>query len=191
MEKKFSPHLALAQNYWKGHLRAGDVAIDATCGNGNDTLFLSGLLTEGLVVALDIQSQAIENTARLLEQHQIRRVLLHQISHAEIGQILFPSPPRLIVYNLGYLPRGDKSITTQTDSTLESVKKSLQIAAVDGAVSITCYPGHDEGEREELALIDFVKMLPADQWSVCHHKWLNRPRSPSFIWIVRQTKEKP
>jgi hypothetical protein len=89
------------------------------------------------------------------------------------------------VYNLGYLPGGKKSITTQTDTTLESVKLSLELLADDGAISITCYPGHEEGAREEKELLAFAETLSSKEWNVCQHKWLNRPRSPSLLWLLR------
>lgn len=179
MEKSFSPHLALAKNYWKGLLQPSDLAIDATCGNGHDTLFLSELCH---VIGLDIQTQALQNTEALLLRHQ-KRAVLHRLSHAAIDTLPLPHAPRLIVYNLGYLPQGNKAITTQTETTLESLKKGMELLADDGAISITCYPGHEEGEREEKALLAFVETLPSSTWSVCLHRWLNRPRSPSLIWV--------
>lgn len=179
MEKNFSPHLLLAKNYWKEHLRPSDLAIDATCGNGHDILFLSDLCH---VIGLDIQQAALQNTEALLERHQ-KKALLHRLSHTQIDTLPLPHSPRLIVYNLGYLPHGDKAITTMTETTIESLMKSLTVLAPDGALSITCYPGHEEGAREEKAVLAFVEMLPPTQWTVCLHKWLNRPRSPSLIWI--------
>ena len=176
MEKKFSPHLHLAKSYWKEHLKPGDLAVDATCGNGHDTLFLAELCS---VVGLDIQEKALQNTGALLARHG-KRAQLHQISHAAIDTVPLPCPPKLIVYNLGYLPHGDKSITTLLESTLESVNKGLTMLAPGGALSITCYPGHDEGLREEQALEAWAAGLP---WRVEHHKWLERARAPSLIWI--------
>lgn len=178
MEKIFSPHLTIAKNYWQAHLRPNDVAIDATCGNGQDTLFLSGLCH---VVGLDIQPEAIAKTGAL-----VPKAILHRLSHAEIDRIPLPYAPRLIVYNLGYLPGGNKAVTTQTESTLESVQKGLAILAMDGALSITCYPGHEEGLKEEKALLEWAESLPSQKFSVCYHKWINRPRAPTLIWIVHQ-----
>lgn len=185
MEKIFSPHLKMAKDYWKGHLQQSDLAIDATCGNGHDTLFLSELCS---VIGLDIQILAIQNTEALLAKHQ-KKAILHRLSHEKIDTLPLPHPPNLIVYNLGYLPHGNKSITTQTESTLESVKKSLEMLAPGGALSITCYPGHDEGLREEKALEAWAASLPSDKWSVTHHKWLNRERAPSLIWILQTSKD--
>ena len=180
MQKIFSPHLKLAKEYWKAHLKENDLAIDATCGNGHDTLFLSELCS---VVGLDIQLMALKNTEELLTRHQ-KKAILQRLPHDQIDKLPLPFAPRLIVYNLGYLPSGDKSITTKTETTLESVKKSLEILAEDGAISITCYPGHDEGQKEEAALVTFLSSLPSC-WSICHHRWLNRHRSPSLIWITK------
>ncbi len=179
MEKKYAPHLTLAQSLWKEVLLPHDLAIDATCGNGNDTLFLADLCT---VVGLDIQMSAIQNTEMLLERHQ-KRAILHRLSHAEIDQLPLPHPPKLIVYNLGYLPKGDKTITTQTETTLESVQKGADLLAEGGALSITCYPGHDEGAKEEKCLEEWASALPSKEWTVCHYRWINRPRSPSLIWV--------
>lgn len=187
-----SPHLTLAKNYWKNHLKPGDIAIDATCGNGNDTLFLSQLLLSdpsSAVFSFDIQAEAILNTENLLKRHlspdHFRRVLLHRRSHLELNSIPLPYSPRLVVYNLGYLPGGNKSLTTKTETTLESVQMSLELISDDGALSIMCYPGHEEGAREELALVSWAESLPSKMWSVCYHRWINRPRAPSFLWISR------
>ena len=184
MEKIYSPHLKLAKEYWKAHLKGSDLAIDATCGNGHDTLFLCELCS---VIGLDIQQTAIQNTESLLAKH-MKQAVLHRLSHEKIDTLPLPHPPNLIIYNLGYLPHGDKSITTQTESTLESVKKSLEMLAPGGALSITCYPGHDEGMREEKALEEWAASLPSDKWFVAHHKWPNRARAPSLLWILKTSE---
>jgi hypothetical protein len=181
MEKTRSPHLSLAQKYWKGLLKIDDLAIDATCGNGHDTLFLSELCT---VVGLDIQMIAIQNTEILLAKHQ-RKALLYQISHEAIDTLPLPCPPKLVVYNLGYLPKGDKTITTKSETTLESLIKSFNILPKGGALSVTCYPGHEEGFREEKMIVEWARYLPRDKSSVCYHQWINRPNSPSLLWISK------
>jgi hypothetical protein len=174
MEK---PHLHLAKSYWKDHLKPQDLAIDATCGNGHDTLYLSSLCE---VIGLDIQQKALENTKNLLEQNGKRATLLH-LPHEKIDTLKVE--PSLIVYNLGYLPRGDKSITTKVASTLESVRKGLALLKKGGALCITCYPGHEEGEKEESALMQWLKTLSSKEFLICHHRWLNREKAPSLIWL--------
>ncbi len=170
-------------------VRPGDVVIDATCGNGKDTLILARLaLTEdtGHLIGLDIQPEAVRRTKEYLEEHLspalMKRVALFQQSHAE-----FPKSPqaRLIVYNLGYLPSGDKAITTMTMTTLVSVEQALGILMPGGLLSITCYPGHNEGKKEEEALQAWLQALNPKSYSACQHRWLNRKQSPSLILIQK------
>ena len=166
----------------------GDAAIDATCGNGHDTLFLAKLPLSQ-IFALDIQPAAIENTRNLLAEHlkeeERKRVSLHQMSHVDLKKVPCREPPRLIVYNLGYLPGSDKSITTMTANTLASIESALKILSETGAVSITCYPGHDEGKKEEEAVLQLTAALSSKMWEIRHHRWLNRQHSPSLLWIAR------
>lgn len=179
-------HLELSKIYWKNHLKSDDLAIDATCGNGWDTLFLASICQ---VIGLDIQKEAIEKTQALLDLHEKKATLL-LLSHEKIDEIPRSKPPQLIVYNLGYLPKGDKSITTKVDSTCQSIQKGLHLIAEQGALSITCYPGHEEGEKEQKALLHLAQSLPSAQWRVSFHQWVNAFKSPSFIWIERLYKSR-
>jgi len=168
------PHLETAKTYWKSLLLPTDTVIDATCGNGHDTAFLASLVPQGTVYSLDIQPQALEK-ARLLAPFP--HVVFLQQSHIDLPQT---SNVKLIVYNLGYLPGGDKSITTQTETTIESVRKSLNLLVPGGAVTITCYPGHPEGARETEALSRYLSTLP---YPVRRHDW--KPEAPIVFHIQK------
>lgn len=183
MDRSNSPHLTLAKNFWRTHLTPSDLVIDMTCGNGYDTQFIAGLVSEGLVFSVDIQKCALEKAKALIGPSS--RVRFFHQSHAE--PLPLPYAPKLIVYNLGYLPGGDKTITTMTNTTLTSVNKSLELLRDGGALSITCYPGHAEGLIEERTLIDWAKNLPFNQWQVCLHQWINRSRSPSLLLITKRS----
>ncbi|MDE3055506.1 MAG: class I SAM-dependent methyltransferase [Verrucomicrobiota bacterium] len=177
-----TPHLSLAKSYWKSLIQPGDFVIDATCGNGQDTLFLASLPVSSLF-AIDLQEVAIEKAKKNLAGHPVEFFCM---SHEAIDQLPSSKPPKLIVYNLGYLPGSDKSIITKKESTLLSVNKSLILLAEGGALSITCYPGHEGGEEEEKALLAWAQELPPHEWEVRHHRWLNRPlRAPSLLWIQK------
>lgn len=180
----FQSHLDLAHQYWKRLLQEGDWAIDATCGRGRDTLMLATLVKGGEVIAMDIQADAIAQTEQLLKGCKKRaQVHLLQRSHQEFPDLAAHHPIKLIVYNLGYLPGGNKQYTTTTDVTLISVQKALTLLCPGGALSITCYPGHEEGAREEKALQTLCSTLPAANWNVCIHTFFNRKASPSLILI--------
>jgi Putative rRNA methylase len=168
----FGKHLALAHGYWTELIKPGELAVDATCGNGHDTKFLLSLTDR--VIACDVQEAAITATR---ERTGMEPLLC---CHAELP-LQIAEPVKLAVYNLGYLPGSDKALTTRLETTLTSVERFLP--KVTGAISITCYPGHDEGAREEEALLEWAAKLPSNRWSVCHHRWLNRARSPSLLFI--------
>lgn len=190
-KKKLSPHLFLAKKYWSEHLSMGDFVIDATLGNGHDSLFLSKLVINnesGCILGIDIQEEAIVSSKNKM-QHELdveifQRINLKQMSHADIDKIVYEKKPKLIVYNLGYLPGQNKNITTLTETTISSLEKALNILADDGAISVTCYPRHEEGSRETQAVYDFLTKLDPKLWSVCKHEYINKPYCPVFIWIA-------
>lgn len=187
----FNTPIDLAHNLWKNLLQDGDGVIDATCGNGKDSLVLSKLLQEKKethLVCMDIQQEALNNTKLLLEKTFptfLPFTEFHLGSHEKLhtpktGKI------KLIVYNLGYLPGGNKSLTTRVSSTLASIKDGLGILSSGGLISITCYPGHEEGAREESALIDFLSSLDPKDWSASYFQFQNRKTSPSLLLIQKR-----
>ena len=189
----FSSHIDLAHHYCRSIVKAGDTVIDATCGNGHDLLALAqAALTpdRGRVFGLDIQQDALKNSLALLKgrlpEPLLQRVFLLQRSHAEFPEECQRGSVKLIVYNLGYLPGGNKSLTTIAPTTLVSVQNALLLLEHGGAVSITCYPGHPEGKIEEEALLAFLQGLNLKYFSVCHHRWLNRADSPSLLLIQKK-----
>lgn len=179
----FNSHLDLAHHYWERFLRPGDWAIDATCGNGHDTLKLAQTKEIGGVIGIDIQPEALQSTQTLLGERS--NVHLYCQSHADFPPLASLRPIRLIVYNLGYLPGGNKQMTTLTPTTLESVRKALQLVVPGGAVSIVCYPGHPEGLVEEKALLGEISGLSPQDWNVCYHTFPNRVLSPSLLFIQK------
>lgn len=187
----FNTPIDLAHHYWKKILSNEDWAIDATCGNGKDTLALAQMIgSKGGIIGLDIQEIAIQNTRYLLEsmlqKEQLPQIQLFTQSHASFPLEALDKPIRLIVYNLGYLPGGNKQITTLRSSTLESLRQALGLILEGGAISITCYPGHSEGEKELKDLLIFSTSLSTRDWNVCHHTWINRQKSPSLLIIQKK-----
>jgi len=178
----FQTPIDLAHSFWKALILPGDHAIDATCGNGHDSLFLSTLPLSKLYL-FDIQEQAIQNTRERLKDASVS-LEFHHCSHDAIGERV-KNEVRLIIYNLGYLPGSDKSIKTLSKSTLESVQAGMQLLQKGGVISITCYPGHPEGLQEEQELLEWSKSLPTSEWSVSLFRFLNRNSSPSLLLLQR------
>lgn len=180
----FSSHLDLAHSYWKRLLSPEDAVCDATCGNGHDSLFLANLPVKRLYL-FDIQQKAIDATLLLLKESTVE-VIPNTLCHSKMHTIIPKSTLKLIAYNLGYLPGSDKTIKTGSESTLESLKTSLDLIQDGGAISITCYPGHKEGKEEEKDLLEYCGGLAKGEWCVCHHRWINREDAPSLLLLQKQ-----
>jgi len=160
-------------------LAPGDLAVDATCGNGHDTLFLAQLGVH--VIGCDIQADAIEATRKRLGDLPAE---LHLRCHSEIGEILGERRPKVALFNLGYLPgSGRKQLTTTCTTTMNAVSILAERLLPGGALAITCYPGHPEGAREEELLIKWASSLPRNRWSISLHRWL--PGSPRLLFIQK------
>lgn len=193
----FQSHLDLAHHYWGAALQAGDTVIDATCGNGHDTLALAQRVIpeEGnpcpLVHAIDIQQEAIESCRALLEKElkpkQLAAVVYHHCSHEQLAVDVADGSVAAVVYNLGYLPGGDKSRTTVTTSTLKSLEAALVLIKPGGIICVTCYPGHLAGAEEEKAVLSWSAHLDKKEYSCCHHTWTNRKSAPSLLLIQKHT----
>lgn len=182
-------HLELARFYWKMVLQPGDWAIDATCGNGKDTLQL-GKFSLGGIIGLDKQQIAIENTTHLiknsLKEGHYKKIHLFCTSHIYFPSLAYKHPIRLIIYNLGYLPGSNKKITTLTEDTLQSLKGALELIMPGGLITICCYPGHVEGAREQALLLQKAQGLPSSQYAICHHSWPNKYASASLLLIQKK-----
>lgn len=154
-------------------LKAGDVVIDATAGNGHDTLFLAQTVgPTGRVYAFDVQPAALEQTRRRLEaagfyEHQTIHLL--QQNHAEMresvpaehhGQIA------AVMFNLGYLPGGDKSVMTQTESTRRGMEAALSLLREEGTLTVVAYTGHPGGPEETATVAEVLQSLSEAEFSV-------------------------
>ncbi|WP_341328865.1 class I SAM-dependent methyltransferase [Methylotuvimicrobium sp. KM2] len=134
-------------------LQAGDYAVDATVGNGHDTLFLARHVGPGgIVFGFDIQQNAIDQTRSRLEQGKVETPFeLFRVSHAVMTNTIpaqFHGRIKAVMFNLGYLPGGDKLLITRTDTTIAALNQALRVLAPDGLLTILAYPGHSGGDQE-------------------------------------------
>ncbi|MCG1021947.1 tRNA (mnm(5)s(2)U34)-methyltransferase [Sutcliffiella horikoshii] len=169
----------------------GDIAVDCTVGNGHDTLFLAELVGDtGHVYGFDIQHEAIKNTEDLLVEHAVgSRVSLFEASHAELLDRI-PSEKhdqiRGAIFNLGYLPGGDKGIVTVPESTINAVDKLLSVMKKEAVIVIVVYHGHPEGQVERDALLDYVTKLDQKKAHVLQYRFMNQVNNPPFIIAIEK-----
>ncbi len=177
-------HLEHAHLLWSQWTKPGSWAIDATCGNGHDTLKLRELVgASGGVIALDVQEEAIASAQKRLKAPNVHFFCQ---SHVTFPSLAETHPIRLIVYNLGYLPGGDKGKTTLSKTTLLSLQAALSLVEAGGLISLTLYPGHPEGAVEERALKKFAAGLCPRTFRVSHTRWENRNAAPSLLLIQKK-----
>jgi len=166
----------------------GDIVIDATVGNGHDSQFLAEQVgASGHLYGFDIQPEALAATANLLATHHLSdRATLFLHSHATMKQKLpqkIDGHVRCIMFNLGYLPGGDKSLTTLPDSTLKALNQGLELLVPDGIISVLAYRGHPGGESECTSVMKWCNALPREQFTVSINNLLPEHLSTP-LWIV-------
>lgn len=174
------------------YISEGDFVIDATCGNGNDTLVLAGAVGQtGKVLAIDIQETAINNTKKLLAQNNVFVTKCVQDSFENLGHIasvhFAGEEVAAVVFNLGYLPGGDKTLTTVTDASLNAIKQALDVIKVGGIVTVVLYCGHEAGKKEKQAVLEFAKELDSREFHVVYTNMLNQRKDPpEVMWITKK-----
>jgi predicted methyltransferase len=145
--------LPFARTLMSKALTDGDIAIDATLGYGHDTVFMAELVGEaGIVYGFDIQEAAIlSSQSRLKENNLINRVVLFQKGHEHISELVpshHQNKIKAAIFNLGYLPGGNKSVVTKPDTTISAISQLLNIMAPEGIIILVVYHGYPEGAVE-------------------------------------------
>ena len=176
--------LTLVHNAIKAYLPKGGVAIDATAGRGYDTAFLCELVGEnGSVTAFDVQKDAIDSTRDLLDSKGLSARLILD-SHANMANYFEKESVDCIVFNLGYLPKGDHSVFTHFESTKQAVESGLELLKRGGLMTVSVYYGGDSGYEEKDALLPWLKTIDDEKYQVLatfFYNWKKDPPIPFFI----------
>lgn len=168
-------------------INKGDVVIDATMGNGYDTVYLGGLVGEaGKVYAFDVQEEAIVSTRKKVERDCMAdRVELILDGHENLDKYV-KEEVSCVVFNLGYLPRAKHIVITKPDTTLEGIKKSLSLLKPNGIISIAAYIGHEGGLEEKNYICDYLNNLDQNQFNVLHMQFTNQINNPPQLILVEK-----
>lgn len=180
--------LQFARELVSGVLAPGGYAVDATCGNGYDTVFLAGLVGQsGRVLAMDVQEQALEKTRQRLKEATLdSRVRLVLASHGALP-IYLEGHPDAAMFNLGYLPGGDKSLVTRPATTLAALEAVPPALKRGGLATIVVYTGHPGGMAEYEALQSYTAALPQATYTVLEYRLLNQVNNPPLLLAVFRT----
>jgi predicted methyltransferase len=169
-------------------LEPGAFAVDATCGNGQDTLFLARAVgPRGFVYACDIQEEAIRRTEHALrEAGLLERVVLDQVCHSALLDRLWErrGTASAILFNLGYLPGGDHALITQPATTRRALNAAKAIVKPGGILSVVVYSGHPGGKEERRAVLAWARSLPQDRWTSVRYEFLNQRNHPPSLLAI-------
>ena len=180
----------LAHQMLEAQIREGDLTIDATAGNGYDTVKLAKLVGHnGHVISIDIQAQAIASTQNRLDAGAFgSRCRLIETDHAQALGNLLPTHSNManaIIFNLGYLPGSDKKIQTIAKTTLPALKASATLLKLNGLLLVTAYRGHSLGHAEALAVAKW--MGQQTHWHIhSHEPNIKEPRISPILWVARK-----
>lgn len=173
-------------------LSPGAWAVDATAGNGHDTSFLADAVgDDGRVWAFDVQAEAIRSTRRRLGARGLAgRVTLLHAGHETMRNAL-PSEAdgrlQAVTFNLGYLPGGDKTRTTASETSLAALRAAASLLAAGGVLAVVCYTGHPGGAEETEAVRQWAEALPQDRFRVLSYCFLNQQNDPPQLVVVEKT----
>lgn len=167
----------------------GARAVDATLGNGRDTLWLCERVgAEGRVYGFDVQPEAVERTrARLREAGLEERATLVCDGHQNMERHV-PEPVDVVMFNLGWLPGAAHAVTTLAATTLPAAEAALRLLKPDGLLTLCVYPGHEEGAREREALIAWASALDSVRYDAMARNYLNQPNFPPILLAVRKKR---
>ena len=179
--------LRMARTMVMNCLTAGDKAVDATAGNGRDTVFLARLVgASGKVWAFDIQKCALINTARLLESENLKsHVSLVEDGHEHLTHHVEDNLGA-VMFNLGYLPGGDHRVITRPSTTLIALEAALKSLRQGGIVTLIIYSGHPGGKEEEDALLQYAASLEQTKFTVLHYRMLNQINNPPSLLAIEK-----
>ena len=171
------------------HVKVGDCVLDATIGRGYDTAFLAQLVgPSGQVYGFDIQPQALQATQERLKALNLgENVHLFQASNAKLDKILGPQISfDCVIFNLGYLPKGDKTLTTHAESSCQAIQQCLHRLKPNALLLIASYIGHPGGQEEYQAIQHFLSQIDQKQFSCGQFEFINQKNQPPKLFIIER-----
>lgn len=187
--------LSQAQRWVKERVRPGDTVVDATAGNGSDTLFLTRAVgPRGKVYAFDIQTEALESTKRRLDAEMavpgaLAPVVMIQDGHETMESVV---DPRLhgriaaIMFNLGFLPGASPAVITKPATTLAALDAALRLLRSDGVLTVVVYPGHEGGQEEAEAVEAWASNVPSSLAQALLYRFPQKTASPYVIALNKR-----
>lgn len=171
-------------------VNTGDTVIDATMGNGYDTLYLAKLVgNAGKVYAFDVQEEALKSTKKKVERDNLQGYVELILDGHENMDKYVKEEVSCILFNLGYLPRAKHNIITKPETTLQALEKSLNLLKPNGVISVAIYTGHEGGMDEKNEVCQYLNNLDQNYYNVLHMNFTNQVNNPPELILVEKKGE--
>jgi len=196
MSLPIPPILEAAHEFAAHVVNPGDTVVDATVGQGRDTEFLARRVgASGQVYGFDVQQAAVEETERRVSEsgagarlrvfatgHETMRHFIPESDYGSVGAVMF---------NLGYLPGGDKTITTESDTTVEALKQAGELIRPGGRITIVLYRGHPGGATESASVREWAESLDQTRFRSLSYRFVNQINQPPSLVVVEKRTPDP
>ena len=181
--------VALCHLFLRDKVKPGDRVVDATCGNGGDTLILAGLVgSRGKVWSFDIENEALTRTKDMLEDAgSCSQVELVSSGHEHLAGFV-AEPVQAVVFNLGYLPGSSKETVTRPETTLTALDQASRLLLPGGVILVVVYTGHPGGQEEGCAVEKWAAGLPSLSFNVWSSRMLNRQMHAPYLLMMEKMK---
>lgn len=158
------------------------IVCDMTCGNGWDSQYILQKIDGGFLYAFDIQERACRNTKTRLSGFQNFQVI--QDSHQNVQK--YCSKCDLAIYNLGYLPHGDKNITTNYHEVIHSLQELM--AMHTRYIFLTVYVGHTAGKEEKVFVEKFLRQVDQQEYNIIKYEFINQKNEAPYVISLEYRK---
>lgn len=164
-----------------------EYGVDATCGNGRDTLFLAELCrNDGMIYSFDIQEEALDNAEKLLnDQNLPTSVMFVSTGHENMEKVIKPKV-EVVMFNLGYLPNSESKICTKPETTITAFHSACEILKSGGIITILCYPGTDEGRVETDEVGKWLNDLDNNKYNVSEHLSESPDETTPVLYVIEK-----
>lgn len=173
--------IEFSHNLLSKYISKEDIVIDMTVGNGGDTLYLANI--SKFVYGFDIQKEACMKAEELLTGYTNYKII--NDTHYNFDKYINEEISGAI-FNLGYLPGGNKKIHTEAEVVLQTLKKLNSSLKKNGIIVIVFYPGHASGLEEAKVLGEYLSNLNQKEFDVLKYEFINQINNPPFLIALKK-----
>jgi ubiquinone/menaquinone biosynthesis C-methylase UbiE len=164
------------------HIEKGAVCVDATCANGDNTLYLSKKVGQsGFVYSLDKSQEACRTASSLLRRNSVTNAKVICDDYENIDAHIF----KKIDCAIFDLPSDYKNITT-SEKLISAIIKTLELLNSGGIINLCICVSNDKGRKDEKKIEKFYSKLNKDEYQILYINQPNKKNLTNKVYFVRK-----